>query len=330
MAMSPLIVSRNKADFLLFLKIRLGHMTKRERAGLLRRKAGRNIYPLAIERRYARDISDSMKGLVDKSLELLTPLLSRYMPISNSTRIDGEADDINAFLAELDEAANRMFATGVSIGQVLYYITTTAFKAFNLADVYWQAQVKLILGSPLSTNAVWWEDARKLWEQENYRLIKSLASEYISDLNTYLIESFQSGRSFQEIVAGVEKIADGVVGYKARRIARDQIGKLQYAITRKQFESVGLDGYLWTSARDERVRGNPMGRYPKAIPSHWDIDGKICKFSDPTVFSEDVANTWQMRYTTMPLVHPGQAIMCRCTATPFWLPLIREAEQSLP
>jgi len=325
----PQITSRNKADFLLFLKIRLGRMTRRERAAFLRRKAGRNVYPIAIERKYAKDISDSMRRLVDRSLELLTPLLSRYMPTTDSQHIDSEADDIEKFLAELDEEANRMFSAGASMGQVLYYITMTTFKTFNFAEEYWQSQVRLILGSPLSTDVVWWESAKRLWEQENFRLIKSLAQGYISDLNAYLIESFQSGRSFREIVAGIEKIADGVVGYKARRIARDQVGKLQYAITRKQFESIGMDGYLWTTARDERVRGNPTGRYPKAIPSHWAIDGMICKFSDPTVFSEDVANTWQKRYTSMPLVHPGQAIMCRCTATPFWLPLIREAEQGL-
>jgi uncharacterized protein with gpF-like domain len=107
-------------------------------------------------------------------------------------------------------------------------------------------------------------------------------------------------------------------------IARDQVGKLQYAITRKQFESIGMDGYYWVTARDERVRGNPMGRFPKAVPSHWIMEGTVCKFSDPTVYS-DLGREWLKRTALMPMVHPGQAILCRCTATPYWLPLIQEA-----
>lgn len=318
---------RNKADFLLFLRLRLKDMTPRERAALKRQKAMIRAYPIAIEHRYARDISETLKTLVGFSIERLTPILMNYPARLDSWNLDSPADDLVTYLRDLDEEIENLLAAGLTAGQVLSYVGYTAARIMQYNTDVWKSQIMAVLGSPLDTDVSWWPDTRRLWEQENQRLIKSLSQEYVKKLNSLLVEAFQSGTPFTEVVDQIRKLADGMTGYRARLIARDQVGKLQYAITRNQFESIGMDGYIWTSARDERVRGNPLGRYPKAIPSHWEIDGKICKFSDPTVYSEDTGITWLKRYASMPLVHPGQAIMCRCIATPYWLPLIREAER---
>jgi uncharacterized protein with gpF-like domain len=176
----------------------------------------------------------------------------------------------------------------------------------------------------MKVSSSWWPEAKKLWENENRRLIKSLSQEYIAKLNTLLTTGFQSGWSFNEMVDAIKGLSDKITGYRARLLARDQVGKLQYAITRKQFEAIGMDSYYWITARDERVRGRPGGKYPRAIPSHWLMEGKVGLYSNPNVYL-DLDKGWVPRTERMPGVHPGQAILCRCTATPYWAPLMKEA-----
>ena len=51
----------------------------------------------------------------------------------------------------------------------------------------------------------------------------------------------------------------------------------------------------WRSYFDERVRGNPSGKYPKAEPSHWARNGKAFRWDSPP---EGGA--------------PGEEVLCRC------------------
>jgi hypothetical protein len=64
------------------------------------------------------------------------------------------------------------------------------------------------------------------------------------------------------------------------------------------------------------VRGNPLGKYPKAIPSHYDIDNALCSWDDSSVYSIDGGSTWIKRTARMPTVEPGMALLCRCLASP--------------
>jgi uncharacterized protein with gpF-like domain len=268
-----------------------------------------------------------MKRLAYAVLSRIEKRLPTWIALSDSsTRLDGVDTELEELLKEVEAEIATIFAAGGGVSEVAEYIAATASRVFNFKEEQWRSQLMVVLGTPLDTSASWWPEARQMWINENYRLIKSLSQEYITKLNTTLLTGFQSGWTFEEMVEAVRKLSDTMTGFRARLIARDQVGKLQYTITRKQFESIGMDGYMWYTARDERVRGNPLGRYPKAIPDHWQMDTRICKFSDPTVFSE-LGYEWLKRYASMPMVHPGQAIACRCTSAPYWLPLLREAEQ---
>lgn len=310
--------------FNLLLEQRLRKMTKRQIAAFKRRKPGKRQHPIAIEHTYAQQISGVMKKLITKSLDLLKPKL-----LSWGFHKDSPAEELQGYVDEMNAEIERMMLVGYTSGEVMQLLIETTEKLFKYNKNYWDAQVTLVTGTPLSTSYSWWTDTRKLWEQENHRLIKNLSTEYVTKLNSTLVTAYESGWSFTETVNAIQKLADGISGYRARLIARDQVGKLQYAVTKEQFASVGMDGYIWETARDERVRGNPLGRYPKALPSHWTIDYRVCKFSDPTVFSLDAGETWIPRYADMPLVHPGQAIMCRCVAAPYWVPLIERAQERI-
>lgn len=93
---------------------------------------------------------------------------------------------------------------------------------------------------------------------------------------------------------------------KAKFIARNETGNLNAAIQRRQIEGSGYSMYVWVSMPDGITRD-----------SHRSMNGKVCRWDDPTVYSEDGGKTWKKRSANMFIGDPGQDYNCRCTAVPF-------------
>lgn len=93
---------------------------------------------------------------------------------------------------------------------------------------------------------------------------------------------------------------------RARLIARDQTGKLNAALTEARQKRIGVEEYIWQSVEDERVREN-----------HRVLDGKICRWDDPTVYRNPGETEWRSRSSIGAFVgHPGEDYQCRCFAEP--------------
>lgn len=89
---------------------------------------------------------------------------------------------------------------------------------------------------------------------------------------------------------------------RAKIIARDQTNKMNGNLTQIRQTSYGIEEYIWRTARDQRVVGNPAGFYPKGNRvhgNHWEREGHLYRWDEPP---EDG--------------HPGNAINCRCFAEP--------------
>jgi len=84
-----------------------------------------------------------------------------------------------------------------------------------------------------------------------------------------------------------------------------------------RMEQAGIETYIWSISMDERVRGLPGGKYSNAVPSHYLMEGLICRWDDPTKY-RNASGEWVARPAGAPLLHPGQDIMCRCVALPNW------------
>ncbi|MAK31420.1 minor capsid protein, partial [Acinetobacter sp.] len=75
---------------------------------------------------------------------------------------------------------------------------------------------------------------------------------------------------------------------RARLIAADQMGKVNGQINKARQLSMGVETYVWQTAKDERVRKD-----------HQHKQGKTFRWDDPPTGG-----------------HPGEPIRCRCTALP--------------
>ena len=89
---------------------------------------------------------------------------------------------------------------------------------------------------------------------------------------------------------------------RAKLIARDQTSKATGQLNAARQLDAGIKKYIWRTSDDERVVGNPFGKYPKGNRKHNDHfirNGQTFEWSKPPQDG-----------------HPGDAIQCRCAAIP--------------
>lgn len=130
----------------------------------------------------------------------------------------------------------------------------------------------------------------------NVSLVRGLSQDVAKRLSSKLLDALTRGLNNREL----EKIITtefGMARRRAKLIARDQAASFNGDLNRIRQQAMGVTEYVWSTSLDERVRGNPDGKYPNARPSHWDREGKTFKWSSPPSDG-----------------HPGQPINCRCSA----------------
>lgn len=156
---------------------------------------------------------------------------------------------------------------------------------------------------------------------ENASYIKSIPDYLIGNVAKRVMQHFKGepmpeNRTLRQQIREEFKVSDG----RAKVLARDQTSKMNTSLTQKRQTQLGIEWYVWKTVEDERVVGRPGGLYPKGTKlhrNHYIMQGKICKWDDPTVYSDDGGKTWKPRTEEMPQNAPGQDIMCRCRAAPY-------------
>jgi uncharacterized protein with gpF-like domain len=88
--------------------------------------------------------------------------------------------------------------------------------------------------------------------------------------------------------------------------------------SQKRMQNTGLKFYVWETSGDERV-----------CPACRVMNGKLCLWSDPTVYSRNKGKDWISRPETAVQVHPGENTCkkeryCRCTAIAYYPEIVGE------
>lgn len=148
-------------------------------------------------------------------------------------------------------------------------------------------QVRAAVGVPLSAVERPIADKLEGFAAVNVDLIKTIGERYHDRVRQDVLEAFRVGMRPEELAGRLVDL-DGIAESDARRIARDQIGKLNGQLNEERQKALGVTGYVWRTSNDNRVRDE-----------HRDREGKHYEWSDPP---EDG--------------HPGEPIQCRCTAEP--------------
>ena len=236
--------------------------TKKQRQAV-KRKARQYVI---IERRYGRQIG-----------RLLSALMSAWLPrimaaVEPKMRTDALWDE----LAPLFSAMAADWAD-----KVQRFTTEITTVGADVADV---SQLDAAIVRQTLINITLEPSVFRLVQNfaaENASLITNVGQDLIDAAQVLAVNAIEFGDTPDQLTKKIAKVSDQFAGYRARLIARDQVGKLQGQIHMTRMEDAGLKRYEWMTVGDERVRS-----------SHKALDGDI--------------RTWEQS------PKPGQEIQCRC------------------
>ena len=281
---------------------RAGGMT---RVKLRRLKARTWKYPLSLERQYTSSISSFLQKRWKAYAAIAVPMM---VPREDA----------------LEDLEPEPGTNGPAIGGIVNIARTV--DKFNKKEM--QAFKEIAIGEAFAEDEPWVKNVIDSWSREQVTLITKASQDMLDTVARRIREGVKAGKSARQVTAMINAELPGISYRRARIIARDQTAKLNSALTQGRMADAGIETYIWSTSEDERVRGNPTGLYPKALPSHYAMNGKVCRWDDPTVWLEN--GEWVKRAGDAPYLHPGMDIMCRCVAIPNWDELEGVVASELP
>ncbi len=184
--------------------------------------------------------------------------------------IEGTADRIASRMASSTEAFNRRnFVKSIN-----------SAVGVNLSDIIRAEGVQVQIEASIA---------------DNIDLIKTIPKEYHERIKKAVTKGINQGDDFFSIRKSLLEIGEST-DKRAKLIARDQVAKLNAAVTETRQKKMGITHYFWRDSSDERVR-----------PTHLKNDGKRFAWDSPPAVTG----------------HPGEDIQCRCTAEPDLSHLLR-------
>jgi SPP1 gp7 family putative phage head morphogenesis protein len=227
---------------------------------------------------------------------VIDPLLSAFKDaksdilriLIDERRARGKMDVARS--AEAAELIDRAAAfTMRQIGPRAIYETAEKFgkrtSQFNRQQL--DRQLRSAVGVSLGSIERPTQELIPLFASQNVELIKTVPERYHDRIKRDVLEAFEAGMHPETLADRFVEL-DDMAESDARRIARDQIGKLNAQFNEQRQTAIGVTHYVWRTARDNRVRDE-----------HAELEGKTIAWSDPP-----------------PDGHPGEPIQCRCFADP--------------
>lgn len=127
---------------------------------------------------------------------------------------------------------------------------------------------------------------------ENIDLIKSIPAELLNDVERVVMPRVLAADRVETLITDVQE-RFSVSDNRAQLIARDQVGKFNSQLTRVRQEGLGVNGYTWSTSRDQRVRHD-----------HAELEGRSFLYSDPPIVDVRTGRR----------ANPGEDFQCRCQA----------------
>ena len=258
---------------------------------LRRLKARRWKYPLSLERQYTTAIA----RYLDKVWREYSALAVGTM-VPRSDAVDLNPDGTGPALAAIVSVAKNM-------------------ADFNKKEL--GAFQSIAIGTAFTEDETWLPATLDRWAREQVTLITKASQDMRDAVARRVREGIKNGELGRDITRKIAMDLPRISYNRAKIIARDQTAKLNGDLTQGRMTDAGLETYIWDTAQDERVRGNPGGKYADAVPSHWVMQGLVCRWDNPAVCRNEHGE-WVSRPPEAPTTHPGMAIMCRCVARPNW------------
>jgi len=240
--------------------------------------------PRSVEASYYRSLRAIVRKLEQRVKRKIIPLLEQFeseyvidSPYSVQQILSAAVTDLEQTPVVLEREQQRI-VTKLANGT----------EAFNRAKFL--ADLNRILGVSLrdiiTREGIAFQVGQSI--EANIALIKSIPEQYHENLRNIINEGIDQGDNAFSIRKQILELGESTAK-RAKFIARDQVAKLNGAITQARQTRLGVTHYFWRTSKDERVR-----------PSHKEKEGNRYAWDSPP------ADTG----------HPGQDFQCRCSAEP--------------
>jgi SPP1 gp7 family putative phage head morphogenesis protein len=252
----------------------------------------RSIYPRNLERDYAARLKRRLRQAAQAvGKEVKAAVAGRFDSAAEEERIRRSIGRVRIAYFETYTVLEDQALAVETEGRVEGYINRQV-----------ERQYKSVLGvDPLPTRER--RAQAEAFVAENVSLITSIGEEFFDKLEEDILGAYAGGARWEQLAEKIQGRYD-VSARRAELIARDQIGSLNAKLAQAKQTELGVKKYIWRNSQDERVVGNPSGKYPKGNErhgDHWSREGKVFDWGNPPHDG-----------------HPGEAIQCRCTAEPVW------------
>lgn len=250
--------------------------------------------PALFYRKALRSLSDQVAARV---LSEIGPLLEQSLP-APEVRQDADVPDVRETIrARLANIRRGLLGVGkaqtANVDKVAARVVEANGREFERVLRINPRQVGASLSSAIDK-----------FRRENVELITSIPAQQLEQVSAVVESAWAKGERVETLRAKLQERFE-VSKSKADLIARDQVLKLNAQVTRERQQASGITEYTWVTSRDERVRGNPAGKYPDSSHDHYSLDGTRQRWDAPPQVADDGTTA-----------HPGEDYQCRCVAVP--------------
>lgn len=267
------------------------------------------LFPHASDRRYRRSLYEYTFQIRKITNEILVPLIPQLLleatimnpdpVISQDSLSECRGDD---FIDTLNAAMRRIRILLAPHEQEAVEASRRAgveIALFN--ESQFNKTVDTVLGVDVFLEEPWLKNQLELFANQNAELIDGLTDEEIKRVSGIVQRGLQEGSSNRSIEKEINN-SFGITRRHAKLIARDQTSKLNGSLTKLRQQELGVTQYIWQTSLDERVR-----------KTHKALEGKTCRWDDPTVFLDRESGKWKKRSSIGGSeTHPSVDVNCRC------------------
>lgn len=269
----------------------------------MRRRPAKGLavsYPASFERRYRAYnsllVEDTRLAINREVVPAYVRALEEHL---STVRADAWSDWIEGAINSIKlSLTDRLF-------QGRRMVVALAEDISDFAKKPWQRLAERQIGVNVFKHETWLGPLLESWSTENAKLITSIPEQYLDRVAQRAQDMVRQGRStkfFRDELIKLYQLTQS----RANLIARTEVAKLNGQITKSRQLSLGVPEYTWSTSADERVR-----------ESHKVLNGKICRYDDPTVYRNEGETEWRKRSSLEPPGYegdPGEDFQCRCVA----------------
>ena len=269
--------------------------------------------PLNAERKYTAELYRYTFEIRKVISRVLIPKLPGWLAGATITYPDPVLDSATRKDSIIDDILNELDELLILIDEILDPFEQEAIQeaqeiglevaAFNQGQ--YQKTVNSVLGVDIFLEEPYLVPQLELFANQNAQLIQNMTENEIERVSGIIQRGLQEGSSLESVTENIEN-SFGITRRHAKLIARDQTSKLNGSLTKLRQQELGVVEYRWQTSGDERVR-----------KTHRVLDGKICRWDDPTVYLNEETGKWEKRSKIGGTqVHTSQDVNCRCQPVP--------------